>query len=89
MTDWIFGLAGIIIGLISRFSMTKKESYDATIMLVKQLQENVNSNNKEIKELKDEVHEWREKYYKELEEKNQLLEEIKKLWLQLQKINKP
>ena len=73
--------AGIVSGggiglLLSRFSMTKKERTDSLFMLVKQLQENVNINNDEIKVLKEEIHNWRTKYYRELEQNNKLAEEL-------------
>lgn len=78
---------GLGVTIFNRFGMSKKESGDALLMLVKQLQENVNANNQEIKELKAEVHQWRDKYYAELEEKNKLSIEMRQLKLQLQKIN--
>jgi hypothetical protein len=78
---------GILKVLVDRFSMTKNEQYSALIMLVEQLQKNVNENNDEIAELKRDVREWRDKYYKEFDEKNKLSMEVNKLRLELQKFN--
>jgi|SRR6185437_15209035 len=78
---------GLLKVFIDRFSMTKNEQYTALIMLVQQLQKNVNENNDEIAELKRDVREWRDKYYKELDEKNKLSLEVNKLRLELQKFN--
>jgi hypothetical protein len=78
------GLATI---LIPRLTMTKNEQYQALIMLIEQLQKNVNENNDEIIVLKRDVREWRDKYYKELDEKNKLSLEVNKLRLELQKFN--
>lgn len=78
---------GLGVTIFNRFGMSKKESGDALLMLVKQLQENVNANNLEIRNLKAEIDQWREKYYNELEEKNKLSTEMRQLKLQLQKFN--
>jgi regulator of replication initiation timing len=79
---------GLLKVLVDRFSMTKNQQYTALIMLVEQLQKNVNENNDEIAELKRDVRDWRDKYYKEFEEKNKLSLELNKLRLELQKFNK-
>lgn len=79
---------GVFKTLADRLSMTKNEQYTALVMLVEQLQKNVNENNHEITELKKDVKDWREKYYKELEEKNKLALEVSKLSGQLKIFNK-
>lgn len=78
---------GVGVSLLNRVGMSKKDQGDYLLMLVKQLQENVNTNNEEIKSLKSEVHQWREKYYAELQEKDKLSEQIRKMSQQLQKFN--
>jgi len=82
-----FFSGGIAVAILSRFKMSKKEESEYILMLVKQLQENVNSNNEEIKKLKVEVDNWRDKYYTELEEKNKLSNELRTLRLELKKFN--
>ena len=57
-------------------------------MLVDQLQKNVDENNKKVANLERTSAEWREKYYKEMEEKNKLANEVRKLTLELQRFNK-
>ena len=79
--------SGILVLIFKTIFRSKTESDSAIIMLVKQLQENVNANNAQIKLLEVELHLWRDKYYKELEEKNKLLDEIRKLRAALQKYN--
>ncbi|MBB6131339.1 hypothetical protein [Mucilaginibacter lappiensis] len=79
---------GVFKTFVDRFSMTKNEQYNALVMLVEQLQRNVNENNHEITLLKNDVKDWREKYYKELEEKNKLALEVSKLSSQLKIFNK-
>lgn len=78
---------GIGVTLLNRFGMSKKDESDYMLMLVRQLQDSVNANNEEIKILKVEVSQWREKYYTELEQKNKLADEVRQLRLQLQKFN--
>ena len=79
---------GILKVLIDRVSMSKNEQYQGLIMLVEQLQKNVDENNRKISHLERTSAEWREKYYKELDEKNKLANEVRKLTLELQKFNK-
>lgn len=79
---------GLFVALINKFGRSQKEKDDYLLLLVKQLQENVNSNNDEIKILKKEVIDWRDKYYNELEEKNKLAGELRKVYAQLRKFNK-
>jgi site-specific DNA-adenine methylase len=79
---------GLLKILIDRFSMTKNEQYQALVMLVDQLQKNVNETNKKVSHLEKEANEWREKYYKELDEKNKLANEVRKLTTQLERFNK-
>lgn len=78
---------GFAAALLAHFRMSKKEESEYILMLVKQLQENVNSNNEEIKKLKAEVDNWRDKYYMELDEKNKLSQELRTLRLELKKFN--
>lgn len=78
---------GFAAALLSRFKMSKKEESEYILLLVKQLQENVNSNNEEIKKLKVEVDNWRDKYYNELDEKNKLSQELRTLRNELRKFN--
>jgi len=93
MVEIIYGIlasifsGGLLVLIYKTIFRTKTEGDSAIIMLVKQLQENVNSNNLQIKSLETELHLWRNKYYTELEEKNKLLEEIRKLRSALQKYN--
>jgi hypothetical protein len=79
---------GVLKILVDRFSMSKNEQYQALVMLVEQLQKNVDENNKKVSHLERLSNEWREKYYKELEEKNKLANEVRKLTNELQKFNK-
>jgi len=79
---------GLLKVLVDRFSMTKNEQYQALIMLVEQLQKNVDENNKKVAHLEEISTKWREKYYKELEEKNKLADVVRKLTTQLEKFNK-
>jgi serine/threonine protein phosphatase PrpC len=94
----LFGMGASAVGAIlsggflkilaDRFSMSKNEQYQALIMLVEQLQKNVDENNKKVSHLERTSAEWREKYYKELEEKNKLANDVRKLTLELQRFNK-
>jgi site-specific DNA-adenine methylase len=79
---------GLFKSLIDRFTMTKNEQYQALIMLVEQLQKNVDENNKKVSHLEKTSSEWREKYYKEVEEKFKLASEVSKLTTALQRFNK-
>jgi uncharacterized protein YlxW (UPF0749 family) len=79
---------GLFKTLLDRVSLTKMDQYSTLVMLVEQLQRNVNENNDKIRELEKEVNEWRDKYYKELDEKNKLSNEVRQLRLELQKFNK-
>ena len=79
---------GVFKTLADRFSMSKNEQYQALIMLVEQLQKNVDENNKKVSHLEKTSMEWREKYYKELQEKNKLADVVRKLTTQLEKFNK-
>ena len=84
----VIALGGAMIGKIFEILfISKKDRGDALIMLVKQLQDNVNSNNEEIKQLKQEVTSWRDKYYTELEEKSKLQTELRQLRISLNKFN--
>jgi uncharacterized protein YlxW (UPF0749 family) len=87
-TTGVLFSGGILKIVIDRFSMTKNEQYQALIMLVEQLQKNVDENNKKVEHLERTSAEWREKYYRELEEKNKLANEVRKLTAELQKFNK-
>ena len=78
---------GAFIKIFDRFTVSKKDQNDYILMLVKQLQENVNSNNQEIQTLKKEVDDWRAKYYAELDEKNKLSEELRKVTHELERFN--
>jgi hypothetical protein len=78
---------GMLVKLFDLIFMSKKDKGDALIMLVRQLQENVNFNNDEIRELKAEVNNWRDKYYKELEEKNRLSDELRLVRLSLNRFS--
>lgn len=87
-TTGVLVTGGVLKVVIDRFSMTKNEQYQALIMLVEQLQKNVDENNKKVAHLDRISTEWREKYYKELEEKNKLADVVRKLTTQLEKFNK-
>lgn len=78
---------GAAIKIFDHFSVSKKDQNDYILLLVKQLQENVNSNNQEIQSLKKEVDDWRNKYYAELDEKNKLSEELRKVTHELERFN--
>jgi hypothetical protein len=82
-----FLTGGIAQLVLNKFWMSKKEEGNYLLLLVKQLQANVNANNEEIIVLKAEIHQWRDKYYAELEEKNKLTMELRQLRLHLQKYN--
>lgn len=78
---------GAAIKIFDRFTISKKDQNDYILLLVKQLQENVNANNIEIQSLKKEVDDWRNKYYSELDEKNKLSEELRKVTHELERFN--
>lgn len=78
---------GLLIKMWEHFFMTRKDENQALMMLVQQLQANVNENNDKVKELQNEVKEWRDKYYAAFEEKHSLSLEIKSLKTQLAKFN--
>ena len=78
---------GVFVALVNKYGRSKKDKDDYLLMLVKQLQENVNSNYDEIKLLKVEVVNWRDKYYAEVEEKNKLAAELRKVYSELRKFN--
>jgi 2-phosphoglycerate kinase len=94
----LFGFAASAVGavfsggllkiIVDRFSMTKNEQYQALIMLVEQLQKNVDENNEKVARLEKDSAEWRDKYYKELEEKYKLANEVRKLTTELKEFNK-
>lgn len=74
---------GLIIKVWEHFFLSKKEESRALMLLIQQLQANVNENNERVKELQNEVKEWRDKYYTAFEEKHSLSLEIKSLKTQL------
>ena len=78
---------GFLVGLVNKYGFSKKEKNDYLLLLVKQLQENMTANNEEIRLLKNDVVHWREKYYQELEEKNKLAAELRKVYSELKKFN--
>jgi hypothetical protein len=78
---------GIIALIFKAVFRTRAEGDNATLMLVKQLQENVNANNAKMILLEDEVHKWREKYYLEYEEKIKVVDELRRVRVQLERFN--
>lgn len=78
---------GALVAIINKYGFGRKEKNDYMLLLIKQLQENVNTNNEEIKNLKNDVVHWRDKYYAELEEKNKLVAELRKVSAELRRFN--
>lgn len=78
---------GILVKLWDRFFLSKKDQNDVMILLIEQLQRNVNENNEKLKTLEAEVEKWKNKYYDELEAKNNLNHEVRKLKIELAKFN--
>jgi peptidoglycan hydrolase CwlO-like protein len=102
MVTNIITLLGAILGggivfktVTDRISMTKQEQYQALVMLVEQLQKNIAANDnklgaldKKCMELEKEVDNWRRLYYEEMEAKNKLIDEVRRLTNELKKFNK-
>lgn len=102
MVTNIIALLGAILGggivfktVTDRLSMTKQEQYQALVMLVEQLQKNIAANDnklgaldKKCMELEKEVDNWRRLYYEEMEAKNKLIDEVRRLTNELKKFNK-
>jgi hypothetical protein len=78
---------GILVKVWDRLFLSKKDQNEVMILLIEQLQRNVNENNEKLKLLEAEVEKWKNKYYDELEAKNSINHELRKLKTELAKFN--